>query len=176
MEGTTLERLAINIRSAVENDLASIATLFTESIHGIASSSYNQEQLNAWAPHPPDLEQWQLRLSGCTTLVAEIEREPAGFISFTSTGHIEYLFTSPEFSRQGIASELYGVAYNMLRGKGIDKLTTAASLEARPFFERQGFQVIREETVIRSGVVLNRFYMECHCASSASRRHRESLR
>lgn len=146
-------------RLATEDDIARIAHLFTESVHGIASGSYNQEQLDVWAPRPPDIEQWRSRLSGCVTLVAEIDREMTGFISYTSNGHIEYLFTSPSFSRQGIATTLYAVAVDRLRSKGIDRLTTAASLEARPFFERHGFQIVKLETVLRNGLSLQRFVM-----------------
>ncbi|MEW8562532.1 MAG: GNAT family N-acetyltransferase [Candidatus Thiodiazotropha sp.] len=163
----------MNIRSARNNDTTRIAGLFTESVHKTASSSYNREQLDAWAPHPPDLKQWRSRLSECETLVAEVETELAGFISFTSGGHIEFLFTSPSFARQGIASQLYRNALNMLKDKSIDRITTAASLEARPFFERQGFQVTKKETVMLDGVPLKRFIMEIHLAYSARHIHAE---
>ena len=115
-------------------------------------------------------------MSECATLVAEIEPELAGFISFTSYGHIEFLFTLPRLSRQGVASELFEIAYGMQRGQGIDRLTTAASLEARPFFERRGFQVVNEEIVTRSGVPLKRFLMEAHVDSNARRSSRKRLR
>ena len=166
----------MNIRPATENDIARITDLFTKSVHGIASSSYNQEQLDAWAPRPPDLAHWRSRLSGCETLVAELDNELTGFISFTPGGHIEFLFTSPAFARQGIASKLYTAALNILHKKSIDRTGVAASLEARPFLERQGFQVTREETVMLNGVPLRRFVMEIHHVSNARRSPRKRLR
>lgn len=159
----------MKIHPAAENDLAQVVQLFTESVHGIASSSYGQEQLAAWAPRPPDMKQWQSRLSGLTTLLADDGSNLAGFVSFSTSGHIEHLFTSPEFSRQGIATQLFAAARDALRERSIDRLTTAASLEARPFFERQGFHVSKEETVQRNGVSFKRFVMESYLSPRARR-------
>lgn len=159
----------MNIRPATENDIARIVQLFTESVHGIASGSYNQQQLDAWAPRPPVMKQWQSRLSGLTTLLADDGSNLAGFVSFTTYGHIEHLFTSPEFARQGIATQLFAAARDALRERSIDRLTTEASLEAWPFFERQGFYVNKEETVQRNGVSFKRFVMESYLAPSARR-------
>nr|WP_228289955.1 GNAT family N-acetyltransferase [Marinobacter salsuginis] len=93
------------------------------------------------------------------TLVAESRGVLAGFISFTSAGHIEFLFTAPSFSRRGVASLLYKAASQRLAASGVTKLTTDASLEARPFFESQGFKVVGEQTVERNGVAFRRFAM-----------------
>lgn len=124
----------LSLRPATETDLPSIVSLFTDSVHQLAARSYTPEQRAAWAPEAPDLSQWRYRLAKVETLIAESDGTMAGFISFTAGGHIEFLFTAPTFSRRGVASLLYEAAAERLLGKGVGKLTTEASLEARPFF------------------------------------------
>jgi putative acetyltransferase len=149
----------MSIRPYAEQDLADIVAVFTDSVHQIASRSYTPEQLAAWAPLSPDLEQWRARLSGVETLVAESRGVLAGFISFTSNGHIEFLFTAPTFARRGVASLLYEAAVQRLASGGVKTLTTDASLEALPFFESRGFSVTEAQTVERNGVLFRRFAM-----------------
>lgn len=156
----------MDIRASLAGDVASIAALFTESVHQIAARSYDPVQLDAWAPKSPDLKQWQSRLAPLETLVADFEGVMGGFISYTSKGHIELLYTSPEFSRRGVASRLLGEVVQILRLKGIEHFSTEASVEARPFFEAKGFKVIEEQIVERHGVQLRRFLMAHDFAES----------
>lgn len=149
----------MNIRPSTETDLAAMVALFSDAVHQIAVRSYTPEQLAAWAPESPDLEQWRSRLSPLETLIAESDGVMAGFISFTANGHIEFLFTAPAFSRQGVASTLYEAAAQRLLANGARTFTTEASLEARPFFEYKGFTVKDVQTAERDGVQFRRFAM-----------------
>ncbi len=149
----------LNLRPAAETDLPSIVSLFTDSVHQLAARSYTTEQRATWAPEDPDVNQWRSRLAKVETLIAESDGIMAGFVSFTASGHIEFLFTAPEFCRRGVASLLYEAAVERLHGKGVPTLTTDASLEARPFFETKGFSVVEAQTVERDGVQLKRFAM-----------------
>lgn len=149
----------MHIRMANDSDVSSIAALFTESVRQVAARSYTDAQLAAWAPEPPDIAQWRSRLALLETLVAEVDRVMAGFISYTGMGHIELLYTAPAFTRQGVASKLYQVAVQRLHAKGARKISTEASIEARPFFESMGFDIVEEQVVERNGVQLTRFAM-----------------
>jgi putative acetyltransferase len=46
------------------------------------------------------------------------------------------------------------------RGQGLGWICTEASITARPFFEQQGFRVVREQMVSRRGVSMTNFVME----------------
>lgn len=148
------------VRPATDSDVPAIARLFTDSVHRIAANSYSPEQLNAWAPRHPDMEAWEARLAPLTTLVAEVEGDMSGFISFTASGHIELLFTSPAFSRQGVASTLYVAALELLHENGVQVLSTEASLEAKPFFAGKGFYVVEQQLAEREGIKLKRYLMK----------------
>ena len=45
-------------------------------------------------------------------------------------------------------------------GCGADRLTTHASITARPFFEHRGYRVLYAQTVERHGVTMQNFVME----------------
>ena len=146
------------IRRYQESDLAAVAGLFTDSVHRVASKYYDEQQVAAWAP-PPDLKTWAARFASVETLVMEEDSELAGFISYTLDGHIDLLYTSPRYTRRGVASALYREAETIIVRHGAAEIFTEASLAARPFFERFGFRVVEEQAVERRGVVLRRFAM-----------------
>lgn len=147
------------IRSYQASDLRAVAELFTQAVHGLACGDYDVNQLAAWAPRVPDLNQWAVRLAVLRTLVAEENTEPVGFISYERTGHIDLLYTSPKCARRGIASALFGEAAAKLCSEGIAELFTEASKTSRPFFESHGFRVIEEQHVELLGVAFQRYAM-----------------
>lgn len=152
----------MTIRPMRDDDVDAVAAVFTASVHGLTRLHYTQAQRSAWAPQPPDPAAWRTRLRGVTTLVAEHGATLCGFIAFDSAGHIDLLFTSPHASRRGIASALYREAEHRLAAMGVTELFTEASLAAVPFFARQGFHVVKEETVARHGTDLRRCIMRKH--------------
>jgi putative acetyltransferase len=140
-------------------DLPGIIAVYTASIHGLATPFYSPEQLAAWAPATYDKARWQQRIAQVHTLVAESDGVLAGFISYRDDGYLDLLFTHPTFARRGVATRLYVRVEATLRAVGVLKIFTHASLAARPFFDRQGFELDGEEQVECRGVYLRRFAM-----------------
>lgn len=151
--------LSITIRPFRDSETESLVSLFTESVHTLATTEYTAEQRAAWAPTDPDMDGWRQRFQECQTLVAEEEGIPLGFISFEPDGHIDLLYTAPDAARQGVASALLGAAVRQLSASGSRTFYTEASLIAAPFFKRHGFEVIEEQRVFRGGVGFRRYRM-----------------
>lgn len=149
----------MNQRQYKSSDLPRIIEIYTASIHSLAAPFYSPEQIAAWAPIPQDEARWRERLSTLHTLVAESDGLIAGFASYTDAGYLDFLFTHPAFARRGIASELYRSVESILRTLGTPAVTTHASLAARAFFDRHGFQLDAEESVECRGIYLRRFAM-----------------
>ena len=147
------------IRDFQASELHALVTVFQQAVHELAAGSYTPEQRAAWAPASPDLERWRERLAALHTLVADVGGDIAGFIAFSGAGHIDLLYTSPGFARQGVASRLFNEALKRLQARDVRELSTEASLEARPFFQTQGFSIVSEQVVERDGVALKRFVM-----------------
>lgn len=150
---------AITVRPYRIHDLSPLVRLFTESVHELTASAYDESQRYAWASRMPDLDTWQRRLDALDTLVAEEDNKLAGFISFEPDGHIDLIFTAPNSARRGVASALYLEAEQRLAGLGVTELVTEASVTAKPFFERQGFEVQSEQRVTVRGAQFLRYAM-----------------
>ncbi len=151
--------LHVNARPYESADLASLIETYTASIRELAAPYYSSEQIAAWAPVAPDPGRWEERLAALYTVVAESDGVLAGFASYTHDGYLDFLFTHPNYARRGVASLLYQTVESALRLLGIARITTHASLAARPFFEQQAFAVDAEECVECRGVLLRRLAM-----------------
>src|SRR5580700_11058765 len=108
--------------------------VYFASIHSLAAPFYSVEELAAWAPRNTDGGRWQQRLATVQTDVAEQSGVLGGFVSYESGGHIDLLFTHPDFARRGVATRLYRGAEVILQSSGVARVFTEASLVARPFF------------------------------------------
>lgn len=146
----------MNARPYGSADLGAVAALFTASVHELGATFYSAEQCEAWAPRPPDLDAWVRRLAELNTLVALDENGLAGFASFAANGHIDLLYTAPHAARLGAASLLLKHVERALPGI---ELFTEASLIAKPFFHRHGFQVTEVQEVVWRGIAFRRFAM-----------------
>ena len=150
----------VKLQPYKSSDLESVAHLFTASIHGLAIGHYDATQRAAWAPQPPDLSEWNERLNGLHTVVAEDDdNELAGFLSYAMNGYIGLLYVSPRYPRRGVASLLYREIESTLLFAGVEVLFTEASVMACPFFHRQGFLIAEEKIVKRRGVIFRRYAM-----------------
>lgn len=134
---TTPTSITGSLRTMIERpyefaDLPSVIETYTASIRSLAASHYSPEQIAAWAPVPADTGCWQERLAHLHTIVAESDGVLAGFASHTDDGYLDFLFTHPAFARRGVASGLLRRVESVLLALVIPRVTTHASLAARP--------------------------------------------
>lgn len=151
---------AVVLRPSRPEDLEQIAALFHASVHQVAGAEYNARQLAAWAPPGIDRDRWRDRLAGVEVVVAESPAGLAGFCAWTVQGYLDLLFVHPACLRRGVATALYGAAEQFLRTHRVPRVHTQASVTAQPFFLRQGFRLVRHQTVNVRGVDLPNAVME----------------
>lgn len=137
-----------------------IATLFHRAVHSIDRSIYTEEQQEAWAPTPPDMILWKKRLAQKRPYLAIIDDQMVGFMELDEDGHIDCAYTDPDYQQRGIASALLTYVEARAKSFGVGRLYVEASKVARPFFEKRGFQLVRENEIIRRGVVLINYSLE----------------
>ena len=146
------------IRAYCERDAAALAQLFYESVHAVAAADYTPAQLAAWVAAPPKVEGWAASFEGRCCLVAELEGEIVGFADMDlESGYLDRLYVHKDYQRQGIATALCDALEALAAGM---RLTVAASLTARPFFEQRGWQVVKKQALCRDRVWLENFWME----------------
>lgn len=145
------------IRSYEPADCESLARLFYETVHSVCAADYSAEQLFAWADENIDLSKWNASFLEHRTLVALIDGEIAGFGDMDERGYLDRLYVGKDFQRRGVASALCAALEG---GSSAPTFTTHASITARPFFQKRGYRVLKEQQVERKGVLLTNFVME----------------
>lgn len=145
-----------------------IADLFHQSVHAVSHTLYSADQKEAWAPTPVDYERWADRLNVKKPFIAIIEDRVAGFIELDADGHIDCMYTHPDFQGRGVASSLYERLLDEAGAKNIKRLYVEASLAAKSFFEHRGFTTVKKNEVQRNGVTLVNFSMEKYLSLSNS--------
>ncbi|HSP01181.1 MAG TPA: GNAT family N-acetyltransferase [Thioalkalivibrio sp.] len=151
------------LREFEEEDLDAVMRVFQEAVHKVAARDYIPEQVEAWAPDPPDQPYWCRRLARCAVFVCEIAGGVRGFVAVEATGHVDMLFVDPDHLRQGIGTALMAHARDWALERGVRRLTTDASITARPFFERVGFKVMEHRIVPLRGMMFRNFHMSMEC-------------
>lgn len=144
------------IRSYTSQDCPLLAQLFYDTVHTINARDYSPEQLRAWAPGLPDLEQWDRSFLEHTAYVAEAEGIVAGFGDMDGTGYLDRLYVHKDYQGKGIATALCDRLESAVQGR----IVTHASVTAKPFFEKRGYRTVKEQQVERRGILLTNYVME----------------
>jgi putative acetyltransferase len=119
---------------------------------------------------PRGVDAWHRDRQATETFVAEVAGRVVGFSDLAENGYVDRLFVDPEFGRRGIGTALLDHVRRRAIERGIPRLSTHASLVARPVFEAAGFEVIDRETVRRGGTELDRFLMATTASGPSSTR------
>ncbi len=137
----------LHFRTAQFEDISQIRELFRSTIIHVNSRDYEPDQISAWSGRA-DLANWGDKINNQYFLVAILDQRIVGFASLQNGTHVDLLFVQKDHQGKGIASSLLG----KLEEKGESFLTTEASITAKPFFERQRFRVVQEQTVFAGDV------------------------
>lgn len=152
----------IKLRLYESSDCKELSELFYNTVHTINRKDYTLEQLDAWADGHVDLAAWDASFLAHHTVVAEEDGRLIGFGDMDHNGYLDRLYVHKDYQGRGIAKALCDCLEN--RGREVHKaggcFTTHASITARPFFERRGYRVVKEQQVERRGQKLTNYVME----------------
>ena len=151
----------MKIRLFKKQDAEKIAQLFHETVREINIRHYSNAQVEAWAPDNIYFRDWENICSNRFTYVAEDKGgDIAGFGELESNGHIDCFYCHKNYQRRGVGSQIYQAIEAKALELGLNHLTTEASITAKPFFQRMGFSVVKEQEVTRRGEVFINYVME----------------
>ncbi len=145
----------VKIRKYRPEDLGGMAALFRETVRTVCANDYSEKEREAWAS--ADTSGWDASFRAHDTLVAEEEGILVGFADMAEDGYLDRLYVHKDHQRRGIASALCGALEERCRAS---VFTVHASKTARPFFEKRGYTVAEERTVVRKEVTLVNYKME----------------
>lgn len=146
----------MQIRKYRPSDCRELAELFYDTVHTVNAGDYTKEQLDAWATGHVDLEAWDRSFREHHTLVALEDGAVIGFGDIDGSGYLDRLYVHRRHQGKGAATALCDRLEQVCAGV----ISTHASITAKPFFEKRGYRVIREQQVERQGVALTNFVME----------------
>lgn len=145
----------MEIRKYLESDCKILSELFYNTVHTVNAKDYTKEQLDVWATGEVGLEKWNQSLKEHYSVVAVEGEVIVGFGDIESTGYLDRLFVHADYQRKGIATAICNQLEQAVQGN----IVTHASITARPFFEKRGYTVVKEQQVERQGIFLTNFIM-----------------
>lgn len=146
----------MTLREYRPSDCKEITELFYHTVHTVNAKDYTREQLHVWATGQVDLDKWNQSFQDHYTIVAVENDVLVGFGDIDSTGYLDRLFVHADHQRKGIAAAICDRLEQAVPGT----ITTHASITAKPFFEKRGYKVVKEQQVERQGIALTNFLME----------------
>ncbi len=146
------------LRRYTPADCEQILKLFYETVHTVNARDYSPAQLDVWATGKEDAVKWDASLSAHRTLVAIEDGTILGFGDMDDEeGYLDRLYVHKDCQGKGVATAICDALEG---GSPAKRFTTHASITARPFFEKRGYRLVRQQTVLRGGLALTNFVME----------------
>lgn len=147
----------MQLREYMTSDCDQLARLFFQTVHSVNAKDYTKEQLDVWATGNVDLDRWDMSFKEHYTIIATDNDEIVGFGDIDSSGYLDRLFVHKNHQHKGIATAICDELESSVTGK---KIITHSSITAKPFFEKRGYRVKKEQTIVRNGISLTNFIME----------------
>ena len=146
----------MEIRKYRHDDLEEIIALFKETVLCVNRKDYAQNQVEAWA-NRAEPTRWSVSLQKHLTYVAVENGMITGFGDMDENGYLDRLFVHKDFQGMGIAT---AICDRLERETECGSFLVNASITARPFFERRGYNVIKSQEVEIDGVLLTNYVMK----------------
>ncbi|MFT4246130.1 MAG: GNAT family N-acetyltransferase [Micrococcaceae bacterium] len=132
------------IREYTQADDIATQEVFFKAVQQSNSKDYSPDQINAWLKSGSDIEIWRQKRLAVKTYIAEISGKVVGFTDVNAQGYINMIFVDTDYSGMGVATELLDKVTAVAMDMGCKELTAHVSITAKPFFLKQGFEVVKE--------------------------------
>ena len=149
----------IMLRKGKPADLKELQQLFVDTITSVCSADYNAEQILVWTSGVENKQRWNDIITNQFVLVAQYRNKIVGFATLDDGNYLDLLYVHKDYQRKGIAQQLYANVEKEAKQRGQKELTADVSKTARPFFEKVGFNVVKEQTVNIKNVELKNYKM-----------------
>ncbi|AFD05732.1 GNAT family N-acetyltransferase [Solitalea canadensis] len=150
----------MQIRKADLNDISQLKELYYNTITTINVFDYNAEQIAAWASTADRTDSLANRIESQYFYICETtEGIITGFSSLEEDGYLDLMYVHKDYQRQGIATLLLNAIISKATELNLTGLTTEASITAKSFFIKNGFEVTEEQKVFINYIGLTNYKM-----------------
>jgi len=150
---------AIELNSAELTDMKALQKLFVDTVTAVCSADYEADQIAAWTSSVEDSDRWLKIMTEQVVVVAKISEQIVGFATLANGNYIDLMYVHKDHQGKGIAGTLYQHLEDVALKNDQTYLYANVSKTTLPFFQRMGFTIEREQTVVRKGVELVNFRM-----------------
>lgn len=144
----------MHFRTGTIDDVTTLWALRTRCVRELCSSHYPPEVIAPWSASPPPVQYQRLLGQGGCVAAEDAQGALLGFAVFDADANeVDALFVDPDCGGQGIGQALMRKVLAMADPQR--DVVLSASLNAVPFYQRQGFIAEGEEAYPHpSGVAL----------------------
>lgn len=148
------------IRIARLSDASKLKDLFQNTVLTINKRDYSKAEVEDWASCGDNLSNIEEMIKTHYFIVAVNQQSQiVGFSSITPQGYLHSMFVHKDFQDRGIATMLLEEIERYAISNGIMRITSEVSLTARPFFEKRGYIVEKEQKRKANQLSLINFWM-----------------
>ena len=150
----------LEIRRFESGDEETLGTLFYYTVRKICINDYTDAQVSAWAPNIYVAEDWNKKIALLNPFIVLLDGQVVGYADLQPDGYVDHFFCHWQHQGKGVGTALM----QQLIAEGArnfnHRLYANVSLTAKPFFERHGFIVAKQQSVNIRGQTLTNFLME----------------
>ena len=151
----------LSIRPLTAQDIPEIQALFRTTVLTVNSKDYTEEKVEDWASCGDSVEHWKELLAKNDYIGAlDGQGRIVGFSSMNTEGYLHSMFVHKDWQGRGVATLLLSEVEKMARGYGVHKISVEVSITARPFFEKRGYKVMKEQKARANRLYLTNYVME----------------
>ena len=148
------------IRIAQQSDSAELRDLYKNTVLVVNRRDYSKAEVEDWASCGDNLSNIEEMIKTHYFIVAVNQQSQiVGFSSITPQGYLHSMFVHKDFQDRGIATMLLEEIERYAISNGIMRITSEVSLTARPFFEKRGYIVEKEQKRKANQLSLINFWM-----------------
>ena len=151
----------LGIHPLTELDIPEMRELFHTTVLTVNSKDYTKEEVEDWTSCGDSVAHWK-NLLAKNDYVGAIDRQGKiiGFSSVNAEGYLHSMFVHKDQQGKGVATLLLSEVEKIARKYDVHKINVEASITARPFFEKHGYKVVKEQKAKANRLWLTNYVME----------------
>ncbi len=151
----------LGIRRLAAQDIPEMRKLFRATVLTVNSKDYTKEEVEDWASCGDSVEHWK-ELLAKNDYIGALDGQGGivGFSSMNAEGYLHSMFVHKDWQGKGVATLLLSEVEKIARRYGVHKISVEVSVTARPFFEKHGYKVVKEQKAKANRLYLTNYVME----------------
>ena len=151
----------LGIRRLAAQDIPEMRKLFRATVLTVNSKDYTKEEVEDWASCGDSVEHWK-ELLAKNNYIGALDGQGGivGFSSMNAEGYLHSMFVHKDWQGKGVATLLLSEVEKIALRYGVHKISVEVSVTARPFFEKHGYKVVKEQKAKANRLYLTNYVME----------------